>query len=208
MAAEYFEVHPDNPHLRQIRRIVEQLKAGAIIAYPTDSCYAFGCHIGDKQALERIQRIRQVDKRHNMTLMCADLAEISSYGRVDNWQFRMLRQATPGPYTFILRASQQVPRRLQTGKRKTIGVRVPENRIAHALLEEMGEPILSCTAQMPGDDLPFHDAQDILDALQNQLDVVVDGGNCGLEPTTVVDLSGDQPELIRRGKGALDAVGL
>lgn len=208
MAAEYFEVHPDNPHLRQIRRIVEQLRGGAIIAYPTDSCYAFGCHIGDKHALERIQRIRQLDKRHNMTLMCADLAEISSYARVDNWQFRMLKQGAPGPYTFILRASQQVPRRLQTGKRKTIGVRVPEHRITQALLEQLGEPILTCTAQMPDADDPFHDAQDILDALQNQLDVIVDGGNCGLEPTTVVDLSDAQPELIRHGKGCLDALGL
>ncbi len=208
MSAEFFPVHPVNPNVRQIRQIVERLRGGAIMAYPTDSCYALGCQIGDKQAFERIERIRGQDKRRNMTLMCADLAEISAYAKLDNWQFRMLKHATPGPYTFILRASHQVPRRLQTGKRKTIGVRVPENAIAHALLEHLGEPILSCTAQLPGETDPFHSADDILELLDRQLDLIVDGGSCGFEPTTVIDLSGDQPEVIRTGKGALGALGL
>ncbi len=208
MSAEYLEVHPDNPHGRQIRLIVERLRQGAIIAYPTDSCYAFGCHIGDKDAVERIRRIRQVDKHHNMTLMCSDLSEIANYARVDNWQFRMLRNTTPGAFTFVLRATLQVPRRLQTGKRKTIGVRVPDNVIAHALLEELGEPILSCTAQLAGDELPFHDAQDIRDALSNQLDMIIDGGPCGFEPTTVVDLSEGKAVLLRAGKADQTLVGL
>lgn len=208
MSAEYLEVHPDNPHGRQIRLIVERLRQGAIIAYPTDSCYAFGCHIGDKDAVERIRRIRQVDKHHNMTLMCSDLSEIANYARVDNWQFRMLRNTTPGAFTFVLRATLQVPRRLQTGKRKTIGVRVPDNVIAHALLEELGEPILSCTAQLAGDELPFHDAQDIRDVLSNQLDMIIDGGPCGFEPTTVVDLSEGKAVLLRAGKADQTLVGL
>lgn len=208
MSAEYLEVHPDNPHGRQIRHVVSRLREGAIIAYPTDSCYAFGCHIGDKQAVERIKRIRQVDKHHNMTLMCSDLSEIANYARVDNWQFRMLRNTTPGAFTFVLRATLQVPRRLQTGKRKTIGVRVPDNAIAHALLEEMGEPILSCTAKLPGEELPFHEADDIRDALANDLDLIVDGGPCGFEPTTVVDISDGKVELIRAGKADPAVLGL
>ena len=208
MTAEFLEVHPDNPHGRQIRMIVERLRKGAIIAYPTDSCYAFGCHIGDKQAVERIKRIRQVDKHHNMTLVCSDLSEIANYAKVDNWQFRLLRNSTPGAFTFVLRATLQVPRRLQTGRRKTIGVRVPDNVIAQALLQELGEPILSCTAQLAGDDLPLHEAEDIRDALANDLDLIIDGGACGLEPTTVVDISEGKVDLIRRGKGDPADLGL
>lgn len=208
MTAEYLEVHPENPHGRQISQIVKRLREGAIIAYPTDSCYAFGCHIGDRDAVERIKRIREVDKQHNMTLMCGDLSEISNYARVDNWQFRLLKHATPGPYTFVLQATLQVPRRLQTGKKKTIGVRVPQNKIAHALLQELGEPILSCTAQLPGWDDPFNDAQDIRDELSNQLELIVDGGACGLIPTTVVDLSGKEAVVLREGKGDLALLGL
>ncbi len=208
MAADYFEIHSENPHGRQIRQIVERLREGAIIAYPTDSCYAFGCHIGDKDALERIRRIRQLDKHHNMTLVCRELAEIATYARVDNWQFRMLKHVTPGPYAFILQATHQVPRRLQTGKRKTIGVRVPDNVIAQALLAELGEPILSCTAQLPGEDEPLNEAWDIRDALLNQLDIIIDGGPCGLEPTTVVDLSESEARVLREGKGPLGPLGL
>ncbi len=208
MTAEYLEVHPLNPHGRQIRHIVQRLRAGAIIAYPTDSCYAFGCHIGDKDALERIRRIRQFGKDHNMTLLCRDLAEIANYARVDNWQFRMLKHVTPGPYTFVLQASLQVPRRLQVGKRKTIGIRVPDHAIAQALLAELGEPILSCTAQAPDDSESFNEAQDIRERFAKQLDMIVDGGPCGFEPTTVVNLATQPPELMRAGKGAIEPLGL
>ena len=208
MPADYFEVHPVNPHDRQIRQIVERLHQGAIIAYPTDSCYALGCHIGDKQALERIRRMRQLDKHHNMTLMCSELSDIATYARVDNWQFRMLKQATPGPYAFILQATHQVPRRLQTGRRKTIGVRVPDNAITQALLAGLGEPLIGCTAHLPGHDEPFNQAWEIEEALGNQLDIIVDGGPCGFEPSTVVDLSDREPQLLRVGKGAPDKLGL
>ena len=208
MAAEYFEVHPDNPHGRQIRQIVDRLRKGAIVAYPTDSCYAFGCHIGDKDALDRIKRIRELDKHHNMTLLCSDMAQIAQYARVDNWQFRMLRHATPGPFTFVLQATAQVPRRLHTGRRKTIGVRVPQDNIAQALLSELGEPLLSCTATLPGRELPFHDAQEISDALAHQLDVIVDGGFSGMQPTTVVDISAGDAQILREGKGELSLLGL
>ncbi|MGJ8670683.1 MAG: L-threonylcarbamoyladenylate synthase [Oceanococcus sp.] len=208
MSAEYLEVHPENPHGRQIHVIVERLRKGAIVAYPTDSCYAFGCHIGDKEAVDKIKRIRALDKHHNMTLVCSDMAQISQYARVDNWQYRMLRHATPGPFTFVLQATLQVPRRLHTGKRKTIGVRVPENNIAQAILAELGEPLLSCTATLPGRDLPFHDAQEISDQLANQLDLIVDGGFSAMDPTTVIDLSAGDAQVLREGKGDLALLGL
>lgn len=208
MAAEFLEVHPDNPHGRQIRHVAEQLRAGAVIAYPTDSCYALGCHIGDKNALDRIRRIRELGKHHNMTLLCRDLSEISDYARVDNWQYRLLKQATPGPYTFVLRASLRVPRRLHTGKRKTIGVRVPDNRIVQALLEALGEPLLSCTAHLPDDDLAFHEAYDILETWGNQLDMILDGGASDMQPSSVIDLSDGDAEVLRTGKGDVEALGL
>lgn len=208
MTAEYLEVHPDNPHGRQIRHIVERLRQGGVIAYPTDSCYAFGCPIGDKAALDRIGRIRDFDKHHNMTLMCSDMAQIATYAKVDNWQFRILRQGTPGPYTFVLQATLQVPRRLHVGKRKTIGVRVPANPIAQALLAELGEPILSCTA-MPADQTePYNEAYDILEQHGKALDMVIDGGPCGFTPSTVVDLSDGEAVLIRQGKGDVAPLGL
>lgn len=208
MAVEFIQLHPDNPHDRKVNQIVDRLRQGAIIAYPTDSCYAFGCHIGDKAAVDKIKRIRQVDKHHNMTLMCSDMAQIAQYARVDNWQFRMLRNAAPGPYTFVLSATLQVPRRLHTGKRKTIGVRVPSNNIAQALLAALGEPLLSCTAILHGRELPFHDAEEIRDELPHELDLIVDGGFSDMQPTTVVDLSTGEAVLQREGKGDLAALGL
>lgn len=208
MSAEFLEVHPVNPHLRQVRHIVSRLQAGAILAYPTDSCYAFGCHIDDKAAMERIRALRGFGKHHHFTLLCPDIATVASYARVDNTHFRLLKQATPGPYTFVLAAGPQVPRRLHGGNRKTIGVRIPDHAIAQALLAELGEPILSCTAQQPGQDEPFNDAQQIAEALDKQLDIIIDGGPCGFVPTTVVNLAGDRVELLRAGKGPLEPLGL
>ncbi len=202
----YFHIHPQNPQLRLINQVVAALRAGAVIAYPTDSCYALGCHIGDKTAMERIRRIRAVDDKHNFTLVCRDLSEIATYAKVDNVAYRLLKKLTPGPYTFILSASHEVPRRLQHAKRKTIGLRVPENAITQALLEALGEPLMSSTLIMPGTGLPLNDAEEIRTVLAHQVDVVIDGGNCGLEPTTVVDMVGDVPEITRHGKGDIQAV--
>ena len=172
-----------------------------MIIYPTDSAYALGCHIGDKSALERIRAIRKLDDRHNFTLMCRDLSELSTYAVVDNASYRLLRAHTPGPYTFILKATGEVPRRLLHAKRKTIGLRVPDNRVALALLEELGEPIMSATLIMPGEDLPLADTDEMRGRLGRVVDLLVDGGGCGLEPTTIVDISGGAPELLRQGKG-------
>lgn len=178
-----------------------------MIVYPTDSCYALGCHVGNKAALERVRRIRQAGRDHNFTLVCNNLAEISSYARVDNVTYRLLRSLTPGPYTFILQATREVPKRLQNPKRKTIGIRIPDHPVALALLDALGEPIMSSTLMLPEDDLPLTDAEEIQDRMGNTVDAVIDGGNCGLEPTTVIDLAGDQPEIIRAGKGSIEAVG-
>ena len=179
-----------------------------MIAYPTDSSYALGCHIGDKQAMTRIRRLRGFDDKHHMTLMCRDLSEISTYAKVDNQQYRMIRGATPGPYTFVLKATHETPRRLQDAKRKTVGIRIPDNTICQHLLEVLGEPLLTCTALLPGDDLPLSDPDDVLDRLDREVDVIVDGGACSIDPTTIVDLSGDLPEVLREGQGALAALGL
>ena len=189
-------------------QVVDQLHAGAVIAYPTDSSYALGCHIGDKQAMTRIRRLRGFDDKHHMTLMCRDLSEISTYAKVDNQQYRMIRGATPGPYTFVLKATHETPRRLQDAKRKTVGIRIPDNTICQHLLEVLGEPLLTCTALLPGDDLPLSDPDDVLDRLDREVDVIVDGGACSIDPTTIVDLSGDVPEVLREGPGALAALGL
>ncbi len=199
--AQFFQIHPDNPQPRLIRQAVEVLRQGGLIAYPTDSCYALGCQIGDKTAMERIRRIRRLDDKKNFTLVCRDLSEIASYAKVGNESYRLLRSLTPGPYTFIAQATKQVPRRLQHPKRKTIGIRVPDNRIAHALLEELDEPIMSSTLILPGDELPLSDPYDIRDILEHEVDLVIDGGYCGIEPTTVVDLCEDVPEVRRLGKG-------
>lgn len=204
---ERIEIHPVNPQPRLIRRAVEVLREGGVIAYPTDSCYALGCRIGDKDAQTRIQRIRQIDdRRHNFTLICRDLSELSLYARVDNAQFRLLKALTPGPFTFILRATHEVPRRLQNEKRKTIGLRVPQHVIVAALLAELGEPIMSATLIPPGEDRAVSDPEDIETGLGRELDLIVDGGNCGIEPTTVLDLvEGLPPLLIRQGRGDASA---
>jgi tRNA threonylcarbamoyl adenosine modification protein (Sua5/YciO/YrdC/YwlC family) len=199
--SQFFLIHPDNPQPRLVRQAVAIIQGGGVIAYPTDSSYALGCRIGDKSAMERIQSIRRADKNHNFTLVCRDLSEIATYARVDNRRYRLLKTATPGPFTFLLRATHEVPRRLQNPKRKTIGIRVPDNAIVGALLEELGEPIMSTTLILPGDDLPLNDPEEIRDRLEHELDLIVDGGPCGHQPTTVLDLVDDLPRLLRQGKG-------
>lgn len=199
--SQFFQIHPETPQARLVRQAVDIIRQGGVVVYPTDSAYALGCHLGDKQALDRIRRIRRLDDKHNFTLVCRDLSEIGTYARVDNTDFRLLKNNTPGPYTFILQATSEVPRRLQQAKRKTVGVRVPDNAITQALLAELGEPLMSVTLILPGDDLPLTDPWDIRNLLEHQVDLIIDGGFCGLEPTTVVDLAGDVPEITREGKG-------
>jgi tRNA threonylcarbamoyl adenosine modification protein (Sua5/YciO/YrdC/YwlC family) len=194
-------VHPDNPQQRLMQQAVRILRSGGVMAYPTDSSYALGCMIGDKAGMERIRAIRGVDDKHLFTLVCRDLSEIAKYAKVDNRQYRYLKSATPGPFTFILEATKEVPRRLQHPKRSTIGLRVPANAVVAALLEELDEPILSMTLALPGDEFPLNDPDDIQDRLENQVDLIIDAGHCSLEPSTVVDMSGDVPELLRRGGG-------
>jgi tRNA threonylcarbamoyl adenosine modification protein (Sua5/YciO/YrdC/YwlC family) len=201
--SQYFEVHPVNPQVRLIRRAAQIVREGGVIAYPTDSCYALGCHIGDKDALERVRRIRQADRHHHFTLVCRDLSEIGRYARIDTWQFRLLKASTPGAYTFLLPATKETPRRLQHEKRRTIGIRVPDHPVPLALLEELGEPLMSSTLMLPGDELPLTDGHEIRARLEHQIDAVLDGGHCGLEPTTVVDLAVTPPRVLRRGKGEL-----
>lgn len=198
---QVLRIHPENPQRRLITQAVERLRAGAVLVYPTDSAYALGCHIGDKAALDRIRAIRRLDERHNFTLVCRDLSELSTYAVVDNSAYRLLRAHTPGPYTFILRATAEVPRRLMHPKRKTIGMRVPDNPIALALLAELDEPIMSVTLVMPGEELPLHEPEEFQERLGRQVDLIIDGGGCGLEPTTIVDLAGPSPVVLRQGKG-------
>jgi tRNA threonylcarbamoyl adenosine modification protein (Sua5/YciO/YrdC/YwlC family) len=205
--SQLLELHPKNPQVRLIRRAVETIRAGGVVVYPTDSCYALGCALGDKGAMERIARIRQIDKTHNFTLVCRDLSELSRYALVENWQYRMLKSCTPGPYTFVLRATREVPRRLQNPKRQTIGIRVPDHPVCQLLLEALGEPIMSSTLSLPGDEYPMTDAHEIHERLEHAVDVVLDGGNCGLEPTTVVDLAGSAPVVLRVGRGPVAALG-
>jgi tRNA threonylcarbamoyl adenosine modification protein (Sua5/YciO/YrdC/YwlC family) len=199
--SQFYQIHPDNPQVRLIRSAADIIRAGGVVVYPTDSAYALGCHIGDKDALDRIRRIRKLDDRHNFTLVCSDLSEIATYAKVDNAAYRLLRHCTPGPYTFILKATSEVPRRLMHPKRKTVGLRVPDNRIAAALLADLGEPLMSVTLIMPGEEYPMLDPYDIRDTLQHEVDLVIDGGYCGMEPTTVVDLADDVPVILRVGKG-------
>jgi tRNA threonylcarbamoyl adenosine modification protein (Sua5/YciO/YrdC/YwlC family) len=205
--SQFFTLHPTHPESRLIKRAVDIVRQGGLIAYPTDSCYALGCHIGDKAAMERIRRIRDVDERHHFTLVCRDLSEIGMFAKVDNTQYRLLKAHTPGAFTFILKATRELPRRLAHPKRATIGVRVPEHPVASALLAELNEPILSSTLLLPGSDEPLNDAHDIRAALEHQLDVILDGGACGVAPTSVIDLSGDEPILVRRGKGEIASFG-
>jgi tRNA threonylcarbamoyl adenosine modification protein (Sua5/YciO/YrdC/YwlC family) len=201
--SQYFEIHPANPQPRLIRNAVKMIRAGAVIAYPTDSCYALGCHVGDKDALERLRRIRQADKHHHFTLVCRDLGEIARYARVATWQFRLLKTCTPGPYTFLLEATRETPRRLQHAKRRTIGIRIPAHPVPLALLAELGEPLMSSTLLLPGDELPLTDGREIRARLEHELDVILDAGHCGIEPTTVVDLAVAPPMVVRQGKGSL-----
>ena len=203
--SQLFHIHPENPQARLVRQAVDLVRAGGLVVYPTDSCYALGCHIGDKAAMERIHRIRATDDTHNFTLVCRDLSEIATYARVDNAVYRLLRAHTPGPYTFILKATGEVPRRLQNPRRKTIGIRVPAHRVARALLDELGEPLMSSTLWLPGDPLPLTDADEIRARLERLVDVVIEAGPVGVEPTTVVDLTGDAPVIVRQGRGVVDA---
>ncbi len=204
---EYFEIHPRNPQRRLILRAVEIIRQGGVVAYPTDSSYALGCHLGDKSAMERIRRIRKADKNHDFTLVCRDLSEIATYARVDNANYRLLKALTPGPYTFILSATREVPRRLQNPKRKSIGIRVPEHPITQALLEELGEPIMSSTLWLPGDSRPLVDGEEIAERLPHELDAIIDGGNCGIEATTVLELGPAGVKLLREGKGSIEFLG-
>jgi tRNA threonylcarbamoyl adenosine modification protein (Sua5/YciO/YrdC/YwlC family) len=198
---QFFQIHPDNPQPRLIRQAVDMLGHGGVIVYPTDSSYALGCLIGDKAAMEKIRRIRKLDDKHNFTLVCRDLSEIATYAKVDNVAYRMVRKLAPGPYTFLFKATHEVPRRLQHPKRKTIGIRIPDNPIALALLKELGEPMMSTTLIMPGDEMPMIEPEDMKDRLEHDVDLIIDGGNCGFEPTTVVDFVDGNPELVRKGKG-------
>lgn len=199
--SQLFHIHPENPQKRLIYQACEIIRRGGLIVYPTDSGYALGCHIGDKAAMDKIRRIRQLDDDHNFTLVCRDLSELSVYSKVNNSVFRMIKAHTPGAYTFILPATKEVPRRLQHAKRKSIGLRIPENTIALALLEELNEPLMSSTLILPDEDMPMTDAEDIIDALGKQVDLVIDGGFCGSEPTTVVEFVDDMPEVVRVGQG-------
>jgi len=199
--SQFFQMHPDNPQVRLVRQAADIVRSGGVIVYPTDSAYALGCHLGDKSALDRIRRIRKLDDRHNFTLVCRDLSEIAAYARVDNSVYRLLKHHTPGPYTFILRATSEVPRRLMHPKRRTVGLRVPDNAIAQALLDDLREPLMSVTLIMPDDDLPLIDPYEIRELLEHQVDLVIDGGYCGMEATTVVDLADEVPMLLRAGKG-------
>ncbi|MDC9592370.1 L-threonylcarbamoyladenylate synthase [Xenorhabdus sp. IM139775] len=199
--SQFFYIHPDNPQARLIDQSVEVLKKGGIVIYPTDSGYAIGCCLENKDAMTRICRIRQLEGRHNFTLMCRDLSEIATYAHVDNQAFRLIKNNTPGNYTFILQATKEVPRRLMNEKRKTIGLRVPSNPIALALLEKMSEPLMSCSLILPGNDFAESDPEEIKDTLGKQVDLIINGGYLGQQPTTVVDLTGDSPAILREGEG-------
>lgn len=200
---QYLQIHPDDPQPRFLARAAEVVREGGVIAFPTDSCYALGCHLGDKDAVDRIRAIRQVDDRHHLTLMCRDLSEIAQYARVDNAQYRLLKATTPGSYTFILEGTKELPRRVLHPKRKTIGLRVPDHKVALALLAELGEPLLTTTLMLPGDETPLTEGWEIQDRLDGQMELILDGGHCGIEPTTVIDLTGGLPELVRAGRGSL-----
>ena len=205
--AQFFTIHPDNPQPRLIHQAVRIIRGGGVIVYPTDSCYALGCHIGDKAAMERIRAIRELDARHQFGLLCRHLAEAAVYARIDDRQFRLIKAATPGDYAFILHATREVPRRLLHPRRKTIGVRIPVHRVVHALLVELGEPLLSSSLILPGNAAPLDDAQEIRARLERRVDLILDGGSCGVVPTTVVDLTGEVPVITRQGKGSAALLG-
>jgi tRNA threonylcarbamoyl adenosine modification protein (Sua5/YciO/YrdC/YwlC family) len=206
--AQYFVIHPQNPQRRLLQQAAQIVRQGGLIVYPTDSCYALGCQIGDKPAQERMRVIRELGPEHHFTLVCRDLSEIAHYARVDNRQYRLLKAATPGSYTFILQATREVPRRLQNPKRNTIGLRVPDHNVVQGLLAELDAPLLSSTLILPGDELPLNDAGAIRERLERQVELILDGGPCGIEPTTVVDLTSEVPEVVRVGKGSLEPFGV
>jgi tRNA threonylcarbamoyl adenosine modification protein (Sua5/YciO/YrdC/YwlC family) len=203
--SQYFKVHPINPQRRLLTQAVQIIRNGGLIVYPTDSSYAFGWSIGDKGALERIRKIRATERDHDFTLACRDLSDIATYARLENWAYRLLRSLTPGPYTFILRATHEVPKRLQDPKRRSIGIRVPDHTIAQALLEELGEPLMSSTLLLPGDDVPLTEPDEIKARLEKLVDAIIDGGACGMEPTSVLDLSNGDVSVLRQGKGDVSA---
>jgi len=202
--SQFFSIHPDNPQARLVNQAVDILNKGGVIIYPTDSAYALGCHLSDKKAMERIQQIRRLDQKHNFTLVCSDLSEIGTYAKLGNSMFRFIKSHTPGAYTFILNATTEVPRRLMHPKRRTIGIRVPDNKIALAISQALGEPIMSTSLILPGDELPLTDPYDIRDQLEHAVDLVIDGGFCGMEATTVVDLTDDDVVVVREGAGPTD----
>ena len=206
--SQYFRIHPDNPQARLVHQAVEIIRKGGVVAYPTDSAYALGCHIGDKKALDRICTIRRLDEGHNFTIICRDLSDLGVYAKVNNSAYRLIKAATPGPYTFILQATREVPRRLVHPKRKTIGLRVPDNNICMDLLAELGEPMMTTTLILPGDEYPLTDPAEIREMLEHQVDLIIDGGFCGLESTTVVNLEEQMPEVLREGMGDLSVFGL
>ncbi len=208
MGSQFFEIHPVNPQNRLIKKVADIVREGGVVVLPTDSSYALVCRLDDKAAVDRIRQIRQIDERHLLTLLCRDLSEVGAYARVDNAAYRLLKAATPGAFTFILHATREVPRRLSHPSRKTIGLRVPDNRIDHALLEELEEPLICTTVILPGDDDPLTEGYAIQERLEKLVDAVVDGGACGLLPTTVIDLTGKEPELVRSGRGDPALVGL
>ncbi len=199
--SQYFEIHPENPQKRLIKQAVDIIHNGGVIVYPTDSSYALGCQIGDKNAVTRLRRIRQIDEKHNLTLVCRDLSEIASYAKISNTDYRLLKSLTPGPYTFILPATSEVPRRLMHPKRRHIGLRVMDHPVVNELLEALGQPLMSCTLVLPGAALPVTDAEDIRSQMEKQVDLIIDGGHCGIEPTTVIRLTDGVPEIRRSGKG-------
>ena len=205
---QFFQIHPDNPQARLIKQAAQIIQSGGVVAVPTDSCYSLVCQLDDKGAVERLRRIRGIDEKHHLTLLCRDLSEIGAYARVDNKQFRLLKAATPGPFTVILEATREVPRRLSHPSRKTIGLRVPENAIAHALLEELGQPLLGTTLILAGEDDALTDAESIRERLEKLLDLIIDGGACSMEPTTVIDLTTETPLLVRQGRGNPSVFGL
>ncbi|MET0321284.1 MAG: L-threonylcarbamoyladenylate synthase [Duganella sp.] len=206
--SQFFQIHPVNPQARLIKQAAQIIHGGGIVAVPTDSCYALVCHLDDKGAVERLRRLRGIDEKHHLTLLCRDLSELGVYARVDNRQFRLLKAATPGPFTFILEATKVVPRRLSHPSRKTIGLRVPEDAIINALLAELGQPLLGTTLIMPGETEALNDADTIGERLGKQLELVIDGGACSMEPTTVIDLTGPEPELVRQGRGDASVFGI
>ena len=204
--ARLIDIHPTNPQPRQVAAVVQIIRSGGLIAYPTDSSYAFGCHIGDAKAMGRIRRVRRTDKEHNFTLVCSDLSEISAYARVDNWAYRLIKSMTPGPYTFILPATRQVPKRLQNKNRRTIGLRVPDHPLVHAMLETLAEPIMSSTLLLPGDEHPMTDPADIEARIGHEIEAIIEAGSVGIEPTSVIDMTQGYAEVLRVGRGDVSAL--